>query len=149
MKKVLLNIGLLIALGLQTQAQCNYCDSIKINIVDQPIYLSNDDGGHSGYTYEIDFITNTPKFNIPGNVNYLWELYMMDGTAVDPDLSPHLDEETYSNPSFYIPLTNNDSVFVCLTTEIIIEGKRVFCYICDTMVWDGVQWTLLFAIKEN
>ena len=120
MKKVLL--ALLVVIGLQTQAQVSYCDSLDISITNQTM---NDITLSSGLSVNA----------IPGIVNLDWMLYLSNGTVFAQD--------TTTNPTFSINQWNMDSLPICLTTLIDVNGNVWTCYVCDTIVWNGTSWMLM------
>ena len=109
MKKILLVV--LVSLGLQTQAQISYCDSIEMSVT-------------SSTPYTIDLTTNLPSMNIPGIITYDWSAYLLCTTCIGTD--------TTATPHFQV--TTGDTVVVCLTTMIDVNGFVVSCYVCDTLV---------------
>jgi len=121
MKKILLIIIVLFGLN-QTQAQVSYCDSLDISITNQTM---NDITLSSGLSVNA----------IPGIVNLDWILYLSNGTVFAQD--------TTTNPTFSINQWNMDSLPICLTTLIDINGNVWTCYVCDTIVWNGTSWMLM------
>ena len=112
MKKVLLAV--LVALGLQTQAQIT-CDSITTTYLDiTPVY--------------IEVTTNVMSFGIP-YTDHTWDLYegcqLAQLTIVD------------TNTTAIIPLPNpmiNDTFVICNWSDFFQPPYT--CYSCDTFAWD-------------
>ena len=134
MKKLLL--ALLVSLGLQTQAQINYCDSIEINLVSSSAWCNLE--------------TNISSLGIQGTVTYDW-------TLVDPTMTWNwAGWDSTSTPNFWLqsnttttnvnPLYYNDTLLICLTVMVWNNNGTILlnCYnSCeDTLFWDGVQWNL-------
>jgi len=136
MKKLLL--ALLVSLGLQTQAQINYCDSIEINLVSSSAWCNLE--------------TNIPNLGIPGIVEYDWTL--VDPTAQfnwagwDSTATPNFWLQPNTTTNNVNPLYFNDTLVICLTVLIYdsVNSQTLNCYNnCeDTLFWDGVQWNLSY-----
>ena len=108
---------LLVLLGLQTQAQVNYCDSISYataSTINYPLHLT-------GYG----------TANIPGTVTWTW-------TVCNSNMCY---SATGVNASFgQVSLT--DTLKVCYDVYIDIAGITYVCTKCDTLVYDpnSYQW---------
>tara|TARA_R100001244_G_scaffold8966_1_gene11053 strand:+ start:229 stop:726 length:498 start_codon:yes stop_codon:yes gene_type:complete len=118
MKKIILI--LLVALGLQTQAQINYCDSIS--------YTTS-----STINYPL---TITGITNIPGTVTWSWQVcnanMCYSGSGI--------------NASFgQVSLT--DTLKVCYDVIIDINGMTYTCSKCDSLVYNqnSYQWEAISA----
>ena len=120
MKKLL--VVLLVSIALQTQAQINYCDSIDINITNQTM---------NNITLSSGLSVNA----IPGIVTLDWTLYLSNGNVFAQD--------TAINPTFNINPMNLDSLPICLTALIDVNGNVWACNVCDTIVWNGNIWMLM------
>ena len=117
MKKLLL--ALLVALGLQTQAQLT-CDSITTT------YLNI-----SPTTMEVE--TNVMNLGIPGLILHSWDLYPGCWNAII----------TYcdTNVNAIIPLPDPlvvDTFVLCNWSDLMYAPYS--CYSCDTFVWQGTNW---------
>jgi len=121
MKKFLLTTVSVLTI-LFAQAQVFYCDSINISITSQ---TSTDITLSSGLSVNA----------IPGIVNLDWTLYLSNGTVFAQD--------TAINPTFNINQWNMDSLPICLTALIDINGNMWTCQFCDTIVWNGNSWMLM------
>ena len=129
MKKLL--FILLIALGLQTQAQVIYCDSISYTTTS---------------TINYPFIV-AGVANIPGTVSWMWTICN----------STLCYSSSGANASFgQVSLT--DTLKVCYDVYIDISGMTYICTKCDTLVYDpnSYQWvpkmstpTLVTNIRQN
>jgi len=114
MKKLLLL--LLVLLGLQTQAQINYCDSISYttsSTINSPLVVSG----------------SIP--NVPGVVAWSWQV--CNATLCYSGSGP--------NASFgQVYLT--DTLKVCYYVTISINGFTYVCENCDTLVYNpnSYQW---------
>ena len=136
MKKLLL--ALLVSLGLQTQAQINYCDSIEINLVSSSAWCNLE--------------TNISNLGIIGTVQYDWTL--VDPTAQwnwagwDASSTPNFWLQPNTTTTNVNPIYFNDTLVICLTVLIYdsITNQTLNCYnSCeDTLFWDGVQWNLSY-----
>ena len=115
MKKIILI--LLVLLGLQTQAQINYCDSISYQ---------------TSSTINYPFgVTGMGTANIPGTVNWIWTVCN----------SSMCYSATGTNASFgQVSIT--DTLKVCYDVYIDINGMTYTCSRCDTLVYDpnSYQW---------
>ena len=129
MKKLL--VTLLVLLGLQTQAQINYCDSIEISIVN-----SN--------STSIELETNASNFNWSNNpytIEYDWTLnnFNMNWNWVGWDSLPNPYFPVTSNTPYY-----NDTLCVCFGIVIYDSSHNMilscYSYCEDTIVWNGESW---------
>ena len=120
MKKFLLTTTAVLTI-LFAQAQVSYCDSIDISITSQ---TSTDVTLSSGLSVNA----------IPGIVNLDWTLYLSNGNVFAQD--------TAINPTFSINQWNMDSLPICLTALIDINGNVWTCMVCDTIVWNGTSWMM-------
>ena len=117
MKKIILILSIL--LGLQTQAQINYCDSITYQ---------------TSSTINYPFgVTGLGTANIPGTVTWTWTVCN----------SSMCYSATGTNASFWqVSLT--DTLKVCYDVYIDINGITYICTRCDTLVYNpnSYQWEL-------
>ena len=129
MKKLL--TALLVALGLQIQAQVNYCDSIGYSIQ-----------SFSGSTS----VTLIAIANAPGIISWDWQ-------ACDNNLC-------YSDSGSLVTFNQFnalDTIQICYTVMIedFITGWSYVCYNCDSLIYNSFGvWTFLrttnpVAIKET
>ena len=119
MKKLL--FILLIALGLQTQAQVLYCDSISYT---------------TASTINYPFIVSGSVPNIPGTVTWNWSV--CNANLCYSGSGP--------NASFgQVSLT--DTLKVCYDVLIDINGFTYVCSNCDTLVYNfnSYQWEKITA----
>ena len=115
MKKIILILSIL--LGLQAQAQVNYCDSIS--------YMTS-----STINYPFG-VTGLGTATIPGTVTWTW-------TVCNSNMCY---SATGTNASFWqVSLT--DTLKVCYDVYIDINGVTYTCSRCDTLVYDpnSYQW---------
>jgi len=136
MKKLL--VTLLVLLGLQTQAQINYCDSIEISVTNSTCLSVN----------YVQLGTNISSFNIPGIIEYDWTLNDFNFNWLGWDSTP--------NPKFYItPNTPffNDTLLVCLTILVYDSSFNIVsnCYnnCADTLVWNGTIWAKIGSVTTS
>ena len=121
MKKFLLTTIAVFTI-LFAQAQVSYCDSIDISITSQ---TATDITLSSGLSVNL----------IPGIVTLDWTLSLSNGTVFAQD--------TAINPIFSINPWNMDSLSICLTALIDVNGNVWACNVCDTIVWNGNIWMLM------
>ena len=119
MKKFLLTTTAVLTI-LFAQAQVSYCDSLDISITSQ---TSTDVTLSSGLSVNA----------IPGIVNLDWSL----------DINGNVFQDTAINPTFSINQWNMDSLPICLTALIDVNGNVWACNVCDTIVWNGNIWMLM------
>ena len=115
MKKIILILSVL--LGLQTQAQVNYCDSIS--------YMTS-----STINYPFG-VTGLGTATIPGTVTWTW-------TVCNSNMCY---SATGTNASFWqVSLTA--TLKVCYDVYIDINGMTYTCSRCDTLIYDpnSYQW---------
>ena len=123
MKKLLLS--LLVSLGLQTQAQINYCDSLSYSIV-------------------VDS-TNWNTLTVTGNMNGL-SLNMIDSmdwnfTACNA-LTCYISQG--NNPYSFPAIIPTDTVKLCYDAFIYFDTMTYICTECDSLVYDFMTdtWVL-------
>jgi len=116
MKKILL--VLLVIVGLQTKAQINICDSIEYTI--QP--------------------TGSTLLMLNGVANISGSVVSWDWQACD-------DNMCYASTGqigYFQQFTVTDTIKVCLTTTLDINGVTWVCNRCDSLVYTGFGgWMLL------
>ena len=116
MKRIFL--VLLVILGLQTKAQINICDSIEYSI--QP--------------------TGNTLLILNGVTNISGSIISWDWQACDNNMCYASSGQTGHFQQF----TVTDTIKVCLTTTLDINGMIWTCNQCDSLVWDGFGgWMLL------
>ena len=134
MRKIILI--LLVALGLQTQAQTNFCNLAEINIV-------------ASTPSTLDLSTNISTMFNPGEatITYDWSVWCLiiieHGT--DTVATPHFQD-----------LITLDTLVVCLTSTVCTNGLCYACEICDTLIYNSnsYQWETMsttggsLAIRE-
>ena len=120
MKKIL--FILLIALGLQTQAQVIYCDSIS--------YVTS-----STINYPFG-VTGLGTANIPGTVTWTWTVCNSNMCYSSTGVSAGFGQ---------VSLT--DTLKVCYDVLIDINGFTYTCSNCDTLVYNpnSYQWEVTSA----
>ena len=115
MKKIL--FILLIVLGLQTQAQVIYCDSISYE---------------TSSTINYPFgVTGLGTANIPGTVTWSWQVCNSNMCYSGSGISAYFGQ---------VSLT--DTLKVCYDVLIDINGFTYTCTSCDTLVYNpnSYQW---------
>ena len=115
MKKLLLI--LFICLGLQSQSQVVYCDSVSISISGSTpttvTYTTLANPYMNSFLYSFDINWNVTNFN----------------TGV------FITSDSIYNPTF--TLNNLDTVLVCATATITGQGMTSTCILCDTILYNG------------
>ena len=119
MKKLL--VVLLVALGLQTQAQVSYCDSLSYSVVPGTQTLTTIGDASS-------------LLNLADSVSWIWQAcnatmcYSANGT-----------------PATFFNILSTDTVKVCYDAYIYFMGATYICTDCDSLVYDGnsYSWVLL------
>ena len=119
MKKLLLI--LLIALGIKTSAQVNYCDSISYTTTS---------------TLNFPFIVSGSIPNIPGTVTWNWQVCNANLCYSGTGASANFGQ---------VSLT--DTLKVCYEVTIDISGFTYICTNCDTLVYNpnSYQWESMTA----
>mgnify|MGYP003626207688 CR=1 FL=1 len=119
MKKLL--VVLLVALGLQTQAQISWCDSLSYSVV--PGSQTLNVTGNS---------TLSP--NMVDSITWLW-------TACNSSTC----YTAYGNPGTFASILTTDTVKLCYDAYVYFMGQPYVCTECDSLVYDGFSysWVLL------
>ena len=122
MKKIILT--LLVLLGLQTQAQVMYCDSISYTTT-------------STINYPLIVSGSIP--NVPGTVTWNWSV--CDANICYSGSGP--------NASFG-QVSTTDTLKVCYDVTIDINGFTYVCTNCDTLVYNpnSYQWEVLPRVTQ-
>ncbi len=126
MKKLL--VVLLVALGLQTQAQINICDSIELSISPTSTWWAA--------TIETNLTPN--NFPISYVQSYDWTSCLMCGTNVGTDTSSII--------SFFTDTTEMYSI--CLTSVFCDSNLCYTCVTCDTLVWNNGSWMMMSMMQQ-
>ena len=115
---------LLVLLGLQTQAQVMYCDSISYTTT-------------STINYPLIVSGSIP--NIPGTVTWNWSV--CDANICYSGSGP--------NASFG-QVSTTDTLKVCYDVTIDINGFTYVCTNCDTLVYNpnSYQWEILPRVTQ-
>ena len=126
MKKII--IILLVSLGLQTQAQVTYCDSISYTTLPQQTLTVS--GSASSLLNMVDSIT--------------W-----DWTACNSALC-YSESGAIATFQSILP---TDTIKLCYDAFIYFDTMTYVCTYCDSLVYDGSSWVLFnignpTAIKE-
>ena len=120
MKKVLLAV--LVLIGLQTQAQISYCDSLSYSIIPNTILTVTPSSGGIG--------------NIVGAIN--WNFTACNSTAC---------YVPQGNNPFSFPLINmTDTVKLCYDAFIYtLDSTTIMCNYCDSLVYDfnSFAWVVM------
>ena len=114
MKKII--ITLLVLLGLQTQAQVMYCDSISYSMT-------------STINYPLGLHGQIP--NIPGTVTWSWQV-----------CDANLCYSGSGQNAYFGQVSTTDTLKVCYDVIIDINGFTYVCTGCDTLVYNpnSYQW---------
>ncbi len=119
MKKLLL--ALLVSLGLQTQAQVSWCDSLSYTAVPGTQLLTLVGDG-------------SPFINMVDSITWSWQVCdtnMCYGGAGDT--------------AYFQMIQTTDTVKVCYDAFVYFDTMTYVCTQCDTLVYDGFSysWVLL------
>ena len=119
MKKLL--VVLLVSLGLQTQAQINYCDSVSYTVVQGTQTLTTM-GDASTFINMVDSI--------------VWSWQACNATMC---YSGYGDTVSFQN------ILPTDTIKLCYYASIYLMGYTYTCSYCDSLVYDGnsYSWVLL------
>ena len=117
MKKIILI--LLVLLGLQTQAQIIYCDSISYTTV-----TSNSIG------YPLILAGSLPV--IPGTVTWNWTVCSSNMCYPGSGIN-----------AIFQPFSVTDTLKVCYEVLIDVSGFIYTCTDCDSFAFNGSSWILL------
>ena len=126
MKKIILI--LLVLLGLQTQAQVMYCDSISY-------------GMSSTLNYPLGL--HGQSSSVPGTVTWSWTVY-----------NANLCYSDSGTNAYFGQVLTTDTLKVCYDAMIDINGFTYVCTGCDTLIYNlsTYQWEVIMsqptAIKE-
>ena len=115
---------LLVALGLQTQAQIMYCDSISYttsSTINYPLVLS----GSSS--------------NVPGIVTWNWTVCNNTACYTDAGGNAHFGQ-----------VSTTDTLKVCYDATIDINGFVYVCTNCDSLIYNpnSYQWEILPRVTQ-
>ena len=120
MKKIILI--LLTLFGLQTQAQVMYCDSISYT---------------TSSTINFPFgVTGSGTANIPGTVDWTWTV-----------CNANMCYSSTGQSASFGQVSITDTLKVCYSVLIDINGMTYTCARCDTMVYDpnSYQWVSMIG----
>ena len=123
MKKILL--ALLVSLGLQTQAQINYCDSISYTVVQGTQTLTTM-GDASSFVNMVDSI--------------VWSWQACNATTC---YSGYGDTSTFTN------ILPTDTVKVCYDAYIYYDSSIYICSQCDSLVYDANSYSWVLMNMDN
>ena len=118
MKKLL--VVLLVTLGLQTQAQINYCDSISYT---------------TASTMNYPFIAMgdaSPLLNLADSISWSWSV-----------CNSSMCYSGYGDTASFGQVITTDTLKVCYDVMIFLGGATYVCYDCDSLVYDGSSWVSL------
>tara|TARA_R110000824_G_scaffold34932_10_gene110287 strand:+ start:548 stop:1045 length:498 start_codon:yes stop_codon:yes gene_type:complete len=119
MKKILLI--LLVVLGLQTQAQINYCDSLSYTVVPGTQTLTTIGDA-------------SPFINTVDSIIWSWQ-------ACNSTMCYSGSGDTVS----FVNILSTDTVKVCYDAYIYLMGATYICTNCDSLVYDmnSYSWVLM------
>ena len=119
MKKVLL--ALLVSLGLQTQAQINYCDSLSYSVVQGTQTLTTIGDA-------------SPFINMVDSIVWSWQ-------ACNATMCYSGSGDT----AYFGQILTTDTVKVCYDAYIYYDSSIYICAQCDSLVYDvnSYSWVLM------
>tara|TARA_R110002074_G_scaffold395651_1_gene584290 strand:- start:381 stop:899 length:519 start_codon:yes stop_codon:yes gene_type:complete len=117
MKKLL--VVLLVSLGLQTQAQVSWCDSLSYTTAPQTTLIAT---GNSSLSP-----------NMVDSIEWMWSA-----------CNTTLCYTAYGNPATFASILTTDTVKLCYDAYIYSMGATYVCTNCDSLVYDGnsYSWVL-------
>ena len=121
MKKILL--ALLVVIGLQTQAQVNWCDSVSYTTLPQQT---------------LTVIGNSSLSNMVDSITWSWSV--CNATTC------------YSgsgDTAYFQVIQPTDTVKVCYDAYIYFMGATYVCTQCDSMVYDGFSYSWVLMNMGN
>ena len=115
---------LLVALGLQTQAQVMYCDSISYT---------------TSSTINYPLILSGSSSNIPGTVTWNWTVCNTTACYTDAGGNAHFGQ-----------VSTTDTLKVCYNAVVDINGFTYGCTSCDSLIYNpnSYQWEILPRITQ-
>ena len=125
---------LLVALGLQTQAQINPCDSVEYAITSTP---------NNNVLQLEGWVNGVCPVNFSCTVSdYSWTV--CDDALCYADVGQTV---------YFQQFMTNDTIKVCLTTTMTISGMTYTCMQCDSLVFGPNGWMVMMmgnptAIRE-
>ena len=120
MKKLL--VVLLVALGLQTQAQVSWCDSLSYTTAPQTTLIAT---GNSSLSP-----------NMVDSIEWIWSA-----------CNTTLCYTAYGNPATFASILTTDTVKLCYDAYIYSMGATYICTSCDSLVYDGNSYSwVLFSM---
>ena len=115
---------LLVALGLQTQAQVMYCDSISYT---------------TASTINFPLILSGSSSMVPGIVTWDWTVCNTTACYTDAGGNAHFGQ-----------VSTTDTLKVCYNAVIDINGFTYGCTSCDSLIYNpnSYQWEILPRITQ-
>ena len=115
---------LLVALGLQTQAQIMYCDSLSYT---------------TSSTINYPLILSGSSSNIPGTVTWNWTVCNTTACYTDAGGNAHFGQ-----------VLTTDTLKVCYDATIDINGFVYVCTNCDSLIYNpnSYQWEILPRVTQ-
>ena len=123
MKKVLL--ALLVVIGLQTQAQVSYCDSLSYSVV-------------PGSQTLIATGNASPLLNLADSVVWSWSACNSSTCYTGS-----------GNPATFASILTTDTVKLCYDAFIYFMGATYVCTDCDSLVYDGFSYSWVLMNMGN
>ena len=122
MKKILLAV--LVSLGLQTQAQQNYCDSITYTTSpSQTLTVIGDAGSLSNMVDSIDWVWQACNSTM---------CYSVNGTTAT-----------------FLNILSTDTVKVCYDAYIYMDSSIYICTHCDSLVYNANSYSWVVFSMNN
>tara|TARA_R110002167_G_scaffold35386_7_gene113086 strand:+ start:948 stop:1454 length:507 start_codon:yes stop_codon:yes gene_type:complete len=123
MKKILL--ALLVVIGLQTQAQVSYCDSLSYTVV-------------PGSQTLIATGNASPLLNLADSVVWSWSACNSSTCYTGS-----------GNPATFASILTTDTVKLCYDAFIYFMGATYVCTDCDSLVYDGFSYSWVLMNMGN
>jgi hypothetical protein len=126
MKRILLAV--LVALGLQTQAQISPCDSVEYSII----------SSSNSIVLQLEgWVNGICPTNFPCVVSS-WNWQVCNDSLCGGDTA-----QTVYFPNTFCTFTTADTLNLCLTTTMTIDTMTYTCIQCDTLVYGPNGWMLM------
>ena len=123
MKKILL--ALLVVIGLQTQAQVSYCDSLSYSVV-------------PGSQTLIATGNASPLLNLADSVVWSWSACNSSTCYTGS-----------GNPATFASILTTDTVKLCYDAFIYFDTMTYICTDCDSLVYDGFAYSWMLMNMGN
>ena len=123
MKKILL--ALLVVIGLQTQAQVSWCDSLSYTAVPGTQLLTLVGDG-------------SPFINMVDSITWSWQV-----------CDTNMCYSSTGDTAYFQMIQTTDTVKVCYDAFVYFDTMTYVCTQCDTLVYDGFAYSWMLMNMGN